>query len=123
MCIQAALLFRFLLPDYYRDAIAWAQQNGVVKGVSSTQFAPESAVSRQDLLTMLYRLCGQPGTSGNLSGFSDPDQISGYARNAVAWAVENGILKGDQGKIMPQATATREQVVAFLVRYIDYAGL
>ncbi len=115
--------FTDLKSDYYRDAIAWAQQNGVVKGVSSTQFAPESAVSRQDLLTMLYRLCGQPGTSGNLSGFSDPDQISGYARNAVAWAVENGILKGDQGKIMPQATATREQVVAFLVRYIDYAGL
>lgn len=115
--------FTDLKMNYYRDAIAWAQQNDIIKGVGGTKFAPESAVTRQDLITMLYRLCGQPETAGDLSEFSDPDQVSGYAKKAVAWAVENGILKGDKGKIMPKAKATREQVATFLVRYIDYAGL
>ena len=110
--------------QYYRDPIAWAQQNGIINGVGKNRFAPEAGVTRQDMITMLYRLSGEPVAKGDLSGFKDADKVAGYAKKAVAWAVENGILKGsNDGRIMPLSNATREQVATFLVRYISYAGL
>lgn len=122
--VTGSSTFTDLTMQYYRDPIAWAQQNGVINGVGHNRFAPESAVTRQDMITMLYRLSGEPETKGDLSGFKDADKVAGYAKKAVAWAVENDILKGsNDGKIMPLNNATREQVATFLVRYISYAGL
>lgn len=122
--VTGSSTFTDLTMQYYRDPIAWAQQNGVINGVGHNRFAPESAVTRQDMITMLYRLSGEPETKGDLSGFKDADKVAGYAKKAVVWAVENDILKGsNDGKIMPLNNATREQVATFLVRYISYAGL
>ncbi len=122
--VTGSSTFTDLTKQYYRDAITWAQQNDIINGVGKNRFAPETGVTRQDMITMLYRLCGEPETKGDLSGFKDADKVAGYAKKAVAWAVENGILKGsDNGEIMPKNNATREQVATFLVRYISYAGL
>lgn len=122
--VTGSSTFTDLTMQYYRDPIAWAQQNGVINGVGKNRFAPETAVTRQDMITMLYRLSGEPETKGDLSGFKDADKVAGYAKKAVVWAVENDILKGsNDSKIMPRNNATREQVATFLVRYISYAGL
>ena len=69
---------------------------------------------------MLYRLSGEPETAGSLSDFGDTAKVAGYAQKAVAWAVENDILRGSDGNILPESNATREQAVAILLRYIQY---
>jgi hypothetical protein len=71
------------------------------------------------MLTMLYRMAGQPAVKGSLSGFADADQVSSYAVEAVKWALSEGILKGTDGNIDPLGNATREQVAAFLTRYMQ----
>ena len=121
--VSGSSTFTDLTMDYYRDAITWAQQNNVIYGVGGTQFAPNQGVTREDLITMLYRLYGEPANKGTLSGFKDIDRVSNYAKKAVTWAVENGILAGDNGRILPKSYATREQAVAILMRYARYAGL
>lgn len=118
--VSGSSTFTDLTMDYYRDAITWAQQNDVVQGIGGTLFAPNRPIIRQDLLTILYRLSGEPETAGSLSGFKDAASVSDYAQKAVAWAVENDILRGSDGNIMPGSNATREQAVAILMRYIQY---
>lgn len=118
--VSGSSTFTDLTMDYYRDAITWAQQNNVVQGIGGTQFAPDQSMIRQDLLTMLYRLSGEPETAGSLSDFGDAAKVADYAQKAVAWAVENDILRGSDGNILPESNATREQAVAILLRYIQY---
>lgn len=121
--VSGSSTFTDLTEDYYRDAITWAQQNQIIMGVGGTQFAPNDDITRQDLTAMLYRLAGLPETEGGLSQFKDAARVSDYAQTAMAWAVENGLIVGDNGNLMPKSTATREQTVAILMRYIRYAGL
>ena len=118
--VSGSSTFTDLTMDYYRDAITWAQQNNVVQGIGGTQFAPDQPMIRQDLLTILYRLSGEPETAGSLSDFGDAAKVADYAQKAVAWAVENDILRGSDGNILPESNATREQAVAILMRYIQY---
>ena len=121
--VTGSSTFTDLTMAYYRDAITWAQQNKVIYGIGGTRFAPNQGITREDLIAMLYRLSGSPENKSTLSGFKDIERISGYAKDAVTWAVENGILAGDGGRIMPQSYATREQAVAILMRYARYAEL
>jgi GH25 family lysozyme M1 (1,4-beta-N-acetylmuramidase) len=111
--------FTDLTQDYYKAAVTWAKQQGIINGTSATTFSPNAYVTRQDLLTMLYRMTGEPVAKGSLSGFTDADQVSGYAVEAVRWALAEGILQGDGSKLNPKGTATREQVAAFLSRYMQ----
>ena len=120
--VSGSSTFTDLTQDYYRDAVTWAQQNKVIYGVGGTRFAPNQGITREDLIAMLYRLAGSPKIESTLSGFKDIDRVSSYAKDAVTWAVEKGILAGDGGKILPQSYATREQAVAILMRYVRYAG-
>jgi hypothetical protein len=99
--------------------VTWAKQQGIIDGTSETTFAPGAYVTRQDLVTMLYRMAGEPAVTGSLSGFTDAAKVSSYAENAVKWAVAEGILQGDGSKLDPKGTATREQVAAFLSRYMQ----
>lgn len=113
--------FTDLTQDWYMDAIAWAQQNGIIDGLGNGKFGPNKNITREQLVTMLYRMHKTPATSGTLDGFSDASAVSAWAKDAVQWAVECGILQGSNGKIKPKGNATREQVAAFLVRYMAYA--
>lgn len=113
--------FTDLTQDWYTDAIAWAQQNGIIDGLGNGKFGPNKNITREQLVTMLYRMHKTPATSGTLDGFSDASAVSAWAKDAVQWAVECGILQGSNGKIKPKGNATREQVAAFLVRYMAYA--
>ena len=71
---------------------------------------------------MLYRYAGEPEVSGSVNGYTDAGAISDYAANAMAWAVEEGILNGmNDGTLQPQGTATRAQVAAMLMRFEELA--
>lgn len=99
---------------WYAKGTAWAVENGISDGT-----APEQPVTREQLAAMLYRYAGSPAVSGELS-FDDADSISAWARDAVRWCVDNGILNGVGGNRMtPQDLARRGQVAAMLMRFLQ----
>jgi GH25 family lysozyme M1 (1,4-beta-N-acetylmuramidase) len=106
---------------YYADAISWATKNGVVKGYGNGVFGVNDTMTRQDLVTMLYRLNGSPAVSGTLSGFGDIGSISSYASDAVLWAVQEGLMQGDDNKLLrPTSSITRAEACTLLMRYLSY---
>ena len=99
---------------WYAKGTVWAVENGISDGT-----APEQPVTREQLAAMLYRYAGSPAVSGEL-GFDDSDSISAWARDAVRWCVDNGILNGVGGNRMtPQDLARRGQVAAMLMRFLQ----
>ena len=112
--------FTDLKADWYHDAVIWAYHNGVVKGTSATTFTPDENITREQMVAMLWRYDGEKAASTNINGFTDAAAISDYARPAVAWAVENGIVNGmADGSFQPKGTATRAQLAAILHRYME----
>ena len=110
--------FTDLTANYYRDAIAWGQQNSIVKGISETEFAPDADVTRQEFVTMLHRLAGEPESEYSLSEYEDAESVSNYASVAMSWAVEQGIIKGESETLLnPKGNATRAQITTILMRY------
>lgn len=109
--------------SWYDKAVTWSSFAGVVTGVGENRFAPQQNITREQLAVMLYRYSGSPVVRGeHLAGFSDAASISSYAKTAMNWAVEQGILTGDGGKLSPGATATRVQAAAMLTRYLKAAS-
>lgn len=104
---------------WYVDAVAWAQNSGVVKGVSETQFAPSRIATRQELITILWRNAGSPAAQADLSAYTDADQILDFAADAMAWAVSEGILQGSNGALMPMANTTRGEFACIMMRYLE----
>ena len=104
--------------QWYSDAIAWAQENKVVDGVAADKFAPNDNVTREQLATILWRYAGKPEAKADLSDFADVDNISGYALDAMNWAVEAGILAGDNGNLKPTANATRAEFATMIMRFL-----
>ena len=80
--------------EWYQDAIAWAEQNGISNGLGNGKFAPDALVTREQMVTMIWRLAGEPASNADLSSFKDADSIPTWAQNAFAWAVEQGIVSG-----------------------------
>lgn len=115
---------------YYGDAITWAANSGVVNGMTDTRFAPEAAVTREQMVTILYRYAKLKGADvtakGELESFPDHDQVKPYARDAFSWAVGAGIIQGDSNgsvaTLSPRNSATRAQVAAVLMRYLEQLG-
>lgn len=112
--------FEDLTEDYYRDAVNWAAEKGVVNGYSETEFCPGEEICRQDLVTILYRMAGSPEVSGDLSAYSDGEAVQDYAKNAVIWAVSKGVITGyDDATLRPNSFASRAEVCTILMRFID----
>ena len=80
---------------------------------------PNADITREQLVTMLYRYAGSPTANGKLDNFSDSASVSSYAENAMQWAVANGIVNGSNGKLNPQNNATRAEVAAILMRFCE----
>ena len=105
---------------WYYAAILWANQEGVVDGMSPDTFAPNEDISRQDLALMLYRYAGEPTVTGDLDGFKDAGQVGDWAEEAITWAVEEGIIDGmTPTTLEPTGTATRAQAAAMLQRFLE----
>lgn len=112
--------FGDLTEDYYRDAVNWAASKGVVNGFSATEFCPDEQICRQDLVTILYRLEGEPSVSGNLNAYTDGGAVQSYAEKAMLWAVSKGIITGyEDATLGPDNSASRAEVCAILMRYMD----
>ena len=103
---------------WYTDAVVWANSKGIVNGTAVGIFEPDTAISREQIVTILYRYAKKPATEGNLGGFADADKVSAYAYEALCWAVEEGIINGIQGELQPQACATRAQIATILYRFL-----
>ena len=102
------------------EAITWAAQKGIVSGYADGSFQVGKTITREQLATMLYRYAGSPESSGRALAFTDAADVSGYATEAMTWAVDQGIIGGTQaGTLNPQGTATRAQVAAMLTRYLS----
>lgn len=105
--------------DWAYNAIVWAYNTGVTKGTSATTFAPGVAISRQEIVTMLYRYAGSPAVSGSPI-FGDSSVISSWARNAVQWAKSFGVVNGyPNGNFGPVDATTRGQMAAMIHRYMQ----
>lgn len=107
--------------QYFADAVIWAAENKIIAGISEDRYAPTDNVSREQLAAMLYRyvlLNGKPEASGDLSQFKDAGEVSGWALEAVKWAVGEGILSGKgNGVLDPKGSATRAEVASMLMRF------
>lgn len=97
---------------WYEPGAAWAVRQGLGDGSD-----PTGSITREYLAEMLWKCVGGPLTPADLSGFSDRGQVSGYAVNAVNWAVANGILKGSDGRLSPQGSVTRAELAAMVMRF------
>lgn len=105
--------------DWFYDAVTYVYSEGMMDGVSDTQFAPNSNLTRGMVVTMLYRLEDEPRVTGS-SGFDDVASGAWYA-DAVTWAAENGIVNGvSDAEFAPNDNITREQLAAILYRYAEY---
>jgi hypothetical protein len=110
--------------QWYSDAVSWAATNGIVSGYSQGIFGPDDSITREQLATILYRYAAYLGletkSGGNLTGFNDQDRVSDYALEPMSWAVEKGLITGLPGKLLnPGGNATRAEVSAILMRFID----
>ncbi len=102
--------------SYYYDAVRWAVKNGTTGGTSATTFSPDAPCTRAQAVTFLWRAAGSPAPSSTEMPFADVP-ADAYYRNAVLWAVENGITGGTSATTFsPDAPCSRGQIVAFLWR-------
>ena len=108
---------------WYADAVAWAAENGIVNGTTDTTFAPGEDITREQLVTVLYRYAESKGydvsASADLSGYPDAGQVQDYAQPAMAWAVAEGIVEGVDGNLNPTGDATRAQIATILMRFCE----
>ena len=97
---------------------AKAQEYVTAKGISDGE-NPNAPITRQELVTMLYRLAGEPAVSGTITA-PDASSVSSWAQNAMTWAMNIGLVEGDEnGAVTPTATATRAQAAALIMRYLE----
>lgn len=106
---------------YYAEAVRWAASEKIVEGTTAETFAPDAAVTRAQVVTMLYRFAkaqGMDTTQGGMAirEFDDFDAVPAYALEAMDWAVNAGVLKGDNNRLLPQDNCTRAQIVTMLYR-------
>lgn len=109
---------------YYADAVYWARQNGIVSGMSAEQFAPNNAITREQMAAILYRYAQFKGydvsVKADLSVYTDAAQVSTYATDAMAWANGAQLITGtSQTTLTPAGNATRAQVATILMRFCE----
>ena len=101
--------------EWYAGPQQWAIENGISDGTMAND-----SMTREQLAAMLYRYVGSPAVEGTVGDYSDADSISSWAKDAMTWAVQEGLIAGmDEDTLNPQGTATRTQVAAILQRFIE----
>ncbi len=105
---------------WYTEAVRWATSQGIVGGYGNGKFGPNDPITREQLAVMLWRYSGSPAATNKELHFNDESEISGFALEALRWAVESGILNGyGDGRLGPQGQATRAQVAQMLKNFIE----
>jgi hypothetical protein len=109
--------------SYYAKAVAWAVENGITTGVGNDQFAPDLTCNRAQAVAFLFRYAASQGMDAVtlqelVSGYADAAQVPGYALSAFNWVLANGVVTGNDGKLMPSQPCTRAQIVTMLYRLL-----
>ena len=111
---------------YYANAVAWASKNGIVKGISETEFAPDDSITREQIAAIIHRYAQHKGydvsagENTNILSYDDAESISEYAVASVQYAVGMGLIKGKTDKTLnPQDNATRAETAAILQRFSE----
>ncbi|NLE24976.1 MAG: S-layer homology domain-containing protein [Clostridiaceae bacterium] len=119
--------FKDVIPGaYYAKAVAWAQGKGIIAGYGNGMFGPEDSITREQMATILWRYAGSPvaADSTGLNTFKDAVEISSYAKNALAWTHQKGIIAGKGNGILdPKGYATRAEVAQIMYNFIQKADL
>ena len=103
---------------WYHAPVEWALENGITTGVSETEFAPGRNVIREQFVTFLYRYAGSPAPSVIPEELADWADVSGYARESMAWALETGLLTGyEDGTIRPLRELNRAELAVLMHRF------
>ncbi|MDY5626360.1 MAG: S-layer homology domain-containing protein, partial [Clostridia bacterium] len=111
---------------YYANATIWAQQNGIVNGVTENAFAPDDNITREQIAAIMFRYAKYKGydvsvgESTNILSYTDAESISEYAITAMQYAVGSGLMKGKtESTINPKDVATRAEIAAILQRFLE----
>lgn len=108
--------------SYYAAAVQWGYENGVVNGVSEGCYDPTRPISRQEMVTILYRyadkILDKGGEGSDLSAFSDADAVQDWAEAAMRWAVENGYIQGSYNALRPQSGTVRAEAATVVCRFL-----
>lgn len=109
-------------PDYadgqwYSAAMAWAFAEGAITGYEDGRLGTSDPVTREQFVTIAWRLEGRPAGAGDLSAFPDAGDVSGFSREALAWAVSEGIVTGDGGRLSPAKALSRAEAATMLMRW------
>lgn len=112
--------------EYYGNAVLWAQQNAIVKGISETEFAPDAPITREQIAAMMHRYAEfkgidvSVGEDTNILSYSDFDKVSEYAVAPMQWAIGSGLIKGrSETTLNPSDNATRAEIAAILHRFLS----
>lgn len=122
--VEAEVSFRDIADgQWYTEAVAWAQSTGVVGGYEDNTFRPNGLITRQEMAVMLSRYAKNVAEvdttpAGDLSAFPDADSVADWAKDAVIWCVDNGIIGGSNGSILPAGNATRAEFATIIMRFV-----
>lgn len=114
---------------YYYEPVRWAAEKGIIKGKSTTSFAPNDPITRQELAAILYRYAQRTGNCSIQNGteilhFPDTGNVSDWAKEPMTWTVDRGIIAGkDNGILDPKGKATRAEAASMLMRYCKTANV
>lgn len=124
--VNYAMSFTDVAADqWYTEAIRWAQANGIVAGYSADKFGTNDPITREQMATILYRYADFRGydvsvdENTNFLSFNDFWDVSEYAKTPMMWAIENGLIQGNNWDLNPQGNATRAQAAVILQRYCE----
>jgi hypothetical protein len=102
---------------WYTNAVLWASQNGIVNGYGTT-FGPNDKITREQLAVILWRYAGKPAATQTSLNFSDAGKVSSWAKDAMLWATEVGIIQGNENGLNPGGNATRAEAATMVMRYL-----
>ena len=110
---------------WYYAPVAWAYVSGIVSGTSAATFSPEANITREQMVAIFSKYANSKGldtpAAASIDGYGDADSVSAYARNALSWAVGNGIISGTSATTLtPAGSATRAQCAVILMRFVEW---
>jgi len=111
---------------WFADAVAWASDNNIVKGIGNNEFAPNREITREEMAVIIYNYAKSNGldvsVKGDLTEFSDSNEISAWANEAMSWTIGIKLIYGKgNGVLDPKGKATRAENSAILQRFITYS--
>lgn len=110
------------VPDgtWYTAAVGWGQEADLVNGVGKNRFAPMQEMTREEMVTFLWRYAGKPASDYSLAQYQDASRVSSWAQEAMCWAVETGLVQGvTNTRLSPKSLTTRGEMATLLARYFE----